>query len=183
LAASISVMPASAGSWPRRSCSVPNVRSNGLAATGARKDACLSTGYAANRPRYARRRIARAPGRPGSDHPDRSRRQLSGVKIMRPAIGVAAHRQAALGEQLLQRPEGRGRALLVDQKRRIDRPVASSSVTMRSGAAGPRGRRAASRPCSVMPGSGRRSRLRRCAPLRAALDASPAQCRCSFSPV
>jgi hypothetical protein len=51
---------------------------------------------------------------------------------MRPAIGVEAHRQAALGEDLLQRPEGRGRVLLVDQKRRIDRPVATSSVTMRS---------------------------------------------------
>jgi hypothetical protein len=60
------------------------------------------------------------------------RRQLSGVKIMRPAIGLEAHRQAALGEDLLQRPEGRGSALLVDQKRRIDRPGASSSVTMRS---------------------------------------------------
>ena len=40
-----------------------------------------------------------------------------GVKIMRPAIGEA-HRQAVLGEHLVQRTEGRGRALLLDQKRR-----------------------------------------------------------------
>jgi hypothetical protein len=47
---------------------------------------------------------------------------LRGVKVMRPAIGVEAHRQAALGEDLLQRPEGRGRTLLLDEKGRIDRP-------------------------------------------------------------
>ena len=43
------------------------------------------------------------------------------VKVMRPAVGVEAHRQAVLAEHLLQRPEGRGRALLRDQKRRVDR--------------------------------------------------------------
>src|ERR1700750_1855607 len=45
-----------------------------------------------------------------------------GVKVMRPAIGVEAHRQAVPAEHLLQRPEGRGRAFLFDEKRRIDRP-------------------------------------------------------------
>ncbi len=45
-----------------------------------------------------------------------------GVKVMRPAIGVEAHRQAVLREHLLERPEGRGRALLLDEKGRIDRP-------------------------------------------------------------
>ncbi len=45
---------------------------------------------------------------------------LSGAEIMRAAIGVEAHRQAVFGKNLLQRPEGRGRALLLDQKRRID---------------------------------------------------------------
>ena len=44
------------------------------------------------------------------------------VKVMRPAIGVEAHRQAVLGEDLLQRPEGRGGSLLLDEKGRIDRP-------------------------------------------------------------
>ena len=44
------------------------------------------------------------------------------VKVVRPAIGVEAHRQAALAEHLLQRPEGRGRALLLGQERRVDRP-------------------------------------------------------------
>ena len=41
---------------------------------------------------------------------------------MRAAVGVEAHRQAVLRENLLQRPEGRGRAFLLDQKGRIDRP-------------------------------------------------------------
>ena len=41
---------------------------------------------------------------------------------MRAAIRIEAHRQAVLGKDLLQRPEGRGRAFLLDQKRRIDRP-------------------------------------------------------------
>jgi hypothetical protein len=44
------------------------------------------------------------------------------VKVVRPAVSVEAHRQAVLAEYLLQRPEGRGRALLRDQERRVDRP-------------------------------------------------------------
>jgi hypothetical protein len=44
------------------------------------------------------------------------------VKVVRPAVGVEAHWQAVLGEELLQRPEGRGRTLLLDEKGRIDRP-------------------------------------------------------------
>src|SRR5271166_1119677 len=46
---------------------------------------------------------------------------LGGVKVVRPAVGVEAHRQAVLAEHLLQRPKGRGRALLLDQERRGDR--------------------------------------------------------------
>ena len=53
---------------------------------------------------------------------DRSRRRFGGAEIVRPAIGVEAHRQAVLRENLVQRPEGRGRALLLDEKGRIDRP-------------------------------------------------------------
>ena len=45
-----------------------------------------------------------------------------GAEIVRAAIGVEAHRQAVLGEHLSQRPEGRGRALLLDEKGRINRP-------------------------------------------------------------
>ena len=41
---------------------------------------------------------------------------------MRAAIGVEAHRQTGLGKDLPERPEGRGCALFLDQKRRIDRP-------------------------------------------------------------
>ena len=41
---------------------------------------------------------------------------------MRAAVGIEAYRQAVLGKDLLERPEGRGRAFLLDQKRRIDRP-------------------------------------------------------------
>ena len=47
---------------------------------------------------------------------------FGGVKVVRPAIGVEAHRQAVLAEHLLQRPEGRGGALLRHQERRVDRP-------------------------------------------------------------
>jgi hypothetical protein len=47
---------------------------------------------------------------------------LGRVEIMRPAIRIEAHRQAMFGENLLQRPEGRGHAFLLDEKRRIDRP-------------------------------------------------------------
>src|SRR5271170_4533431 len=47
---------------------------------------------------------------------------FGGVKVMRAAVGVEAHRQAVLAEHLLQRPEGRGRALLLGQERRVDRP-------------------------------------------------------------
>jgi hypothetical protein len=43
------------------------------------------------------------------------------VKVMRPAIGVEAHRQAMLRKDLVQRLEGRGRAFLLDEKGRIDR--------------------------------------------------------------
>ena len=48
--------------------------------------------------------------------------RLGGVEVMRPAVGVEAHRQAMFGENLLQRPEGRGRPFLLDEERRIDRP-------------------------------------------------------------
>jgi hypothetical protein len=44
-----------------------------------------------------------------------------GAEIVRAAVGVEAHRQAVLGEHLPERPEGRGRAFLFDQERRIDR--------------------------------------------------------------
>src|ERR1700684_2617812 len=42
-------------------------------------------------------------------------------EIVRAAVGVEAHRQAVLGENLPERPEGRGRAFLFDQKGRMDR--------------------------------------------------------------
>ena len=45
---------------------------------------------------------------------------LGGEKVMPAAVGIEAHRQAMLAEHLLQRPESRGRAFLLDQKRRID---------------------------------------------------------------
>ncbi len=53
---------------------------------------------------------------------------LGGVEIMRAAIGVEAHWQIVSAKDLVKRPEARGLALLLDQKRRIDRPVASSKV-------------------------------------------------------
>src|SRR5277367_5902594 len=48
--------------------------------------------------------------------------RLGRAKIMRASIRIEAHRQAGLGKDLFQRPEGRGRAFLLDQERRIDRP-------------------------------------------------------------
>jgi hypothetical protein len=47
---------------------------------------------------------------------------LGGEKVMAAAVGVEAHRQAVLRENLVERPEGRGRSLLLDQEGRIDRP-------------------------------------------------------------
>jgi hypothetical protein len=47
---------------------------------------------------------------------------LGGAKVVRAAVRIEAHRQAVLGENLLQRPEGGGCALLLDKKGRIDRP-------------------------------------------------------------
>ena len=38
------------------------------------------------------------------------------AEIVRTAIRIEAHRQAVLGKDLLQRPEGRGRAFLLDRK-------------------------------------------------------------------
>ena len=48
--------------------------------------------------------------------------RLRRAEIGRAAVGVEAHRQAMLRKDLFQRPEGRGRAFLLDQERRIDRP-------------------------------------------------------------
>src|SRR5271166_6433673 len=47
---------------------------------------------------------------------------LGRQEVMRAAVGVEAHRQPRRAEHLFQRPEGRSRAFLLDQKRRIDRP-------------------------------------------------------------
>src|SRR5580693_6823123 len=41
---------------------------------------------------------------------------------MRAAIRIEAHRQPVLRKHLFQRPEGRGRAFLLDEESRIDRP-------------------------------------------------------------
>src|SRR5215467_5647254 len=51
------------------------------------------------------------------------------TEIMRAAVHVEARPQAVYGENLPARPKGRGRALLLGQKGRIDRPVASSTAT------------------------------------------------------
>src|SRR6202020_753485 len=47
---------------------------------------------------------------------------LGGAEIVRAAVCVEAHRQAVPAEHPLQPPEGRGRAFLLNQKGRIDRP-------------------------------------------------------------
>ena len=102
---------------------------------------------------------------------------------MRAAVGVEAHRQAVLAENLLQRPEGRGRALLFDEKGRIDRPrriVHRHDQVERRLALKPFMARA------VLVQHHPRQRpplaLAPMRPLRA-LGASPVHCRCSFSQV
>ena len=116
--------------------------------------------------------------------------RLGCAEVMRPAVGEEAHRQAVLDKDLLERPEGRGRALLLDEKRRMDRPgrvIQRDTEIKRRLALEPCVARAVPRLrggrlwCSIMPGSGRRSRLRRCAPLRGAFGATPDHCRCSLS--
>src|SRR5271166_3982607 len=47
--------------------------------------------------------------------------RLGGVEVMRPPVRIEAHRQPVRAESLAERPEGRSRAFLLDQKRRIDR--------------------------------------------------------------
>ena len=112
-------------------------------------------------------------------------------KAMRPAIGVEAHRQAMLRKDLVQRPEGRGRAFLLDEKGRIDRPVASSSVTMRSRAGWPSSHscREPSPPSwgqALMQHHARQRPPLALAPMRPLarrLRRDPAHCRCSLSQV
>ena len=66
--------------------------------------------------------LLQSPADLGRMSPDRSRRAFVGAEIMRAAVRIEAHRQAVLRENLLKRAEGRGRAFLLDEKRRIDRP-------------------------------------------------------------
>ena len=109
---------------------------------------------------------------------------LRRLEVMAAAVGVEAHRQAVLRENLFQRPEGRVRPLLLDQKGRIDRAgrvVEGDDQVERGLALEPFVARAVR--CSIIPRSGRRSRLRRCAPLRGAFGAKPFHCRCSLSHV
>ena len=101
-------MPASLSSFGSRSCSVWNARSERPRACGEKAPICSTPNCASARPTWV--------GRPRSISP-----ALVGAEIMRAAVGVEAHRQAMLRKHLLQRPEGRGRALLLDEKRRIDR--------------------------------------------------------------
>jgi len=110
-------------------------------------------------------------------------------EIVAAPVGVEAHRQAVLRKHLAQRPEGRGRAFLLDEKGRMDRP---GRVIQRNneikGGPGPRARRGASRPdAASSPANGRRSRLRRCAPCAAPSEQRPpiadaASARCSHEP-
>src|SRR5690348_15171191 len=51
---------------------------------------------------------------------------LGGEKVMGAAVGVEAHRQAVLGKDLVQRPQGRGRAFLLDEKDRKSTRLNSS---------------------------------------------------------
>ena len=75
--------------------------------------------------------------RPGWDGRGRSRRRLWGCESNAPRGRCRGSSAGRAAEHLLQRPEGRGRALLLHQEHRVDRPVASSMVTIRSSASWP----------------------------------------------
>src|SRR5580698_2289382 len=67
-------------------------------------------------------------------------------EIVAAPVGVEAHRQAVLRKHLAQRPEGRGRAFLFDQKGRIDRSRRVIERDNEIKGAGLRAIRGASRP-------------------------------------
>ena len=105
---------------------------------------------------------------------------------MAAAIGVEAARQTVLRDHLVQRAQGRVRALFGDQKSRVD--LAGGIVQRHDQVE----RRLAIHPfvprpvphfregrlwCSIMPRSGRRGRLRRCAQRRGAAARRPWPCR------
>ena len=135
----------------------------------------------ANRREYARFELLERPSDLGWMTPIDLAASFRGVKIMRPAIGVEADRQAVLGEHLVQRSEGRGRALLLDQKRRIDCPrrvIHGHNQIERSLAFEPCVPRAVL--VQHHPRQRPPLRLRRCAPLRGAFGTTPAHCRCEL---
>jgi len=77
-------------------------------------------------------------------------------------------------EYFAQSPEGRGRALLRDQKAERIALVASSSVTIRSSAGARRARHAAKPSwCSIIPGNGRPRPLATMRPRRLARSSKP----------
>jgi len=71
------------------------------------------------------------------------RPSLKRIGVVRPALGLEAHRQSVCGEHLLERLAGRGRAFHFNQIHRVDLSVASSNVVpgldpgIRSGAGWP----------------------------------------------
>ena len=104
-----------------------------------------------------------------------------GVEVVAAAVGVERTEQALLGDHLGQRPEARGGALLRDQERRVDlarRVVERDHEVERRRGPASQACRAASW-CSSIPGSGRRGRLRRCAPRRGARFTCPEACSAS----
>src|SRR6202050_5057849 len=107
LAASISVMPASLSSLTNRSCSVPK-RPLRTAPRLRRIGANMFDPQLRQRPADLGRTAAIDLA------------GLGGAKVVRAAVRIEAHRQAVLGENLLQRPEGGGCGLLLDKTGRIE---------------------------------------------------------------
>src|ERR1700678_3660139 len=191
LAASAVVIPASLipGSSPGRSCNVWKARSERPSGKGRREGRPSLDGLCGEKAPIGSTpscssALATWVGEPRSISP-----ALVVSEIVAAPVGVEAHRQAVLRKHLAQRPEGRGRAFLLDEKGRMDRP---GRVIQRNneikGGAGPRARRCASRPdAASSPANGRRSRLRRCAPCAAPSEQRPpiadaASARCSHEP-
>jgi hypothetical protein len=115
---------------------------------------------------------------------------FSRVKVMTAAIGIKAQRQAATPEYFQQGPERRNRAFFLDQKRRVNlarRVVHRHHQIKRRSVGQPRVPRGVPRIksggrlwCNIMPGNGRRGRLRRCAPRCSAFGNGFRLCRNAF---
>ena len=96
-------------------------------------------------------------------------------------VRIEAQRQAMRAKHFVQRTERQIRALFLNQKGRIDRVrgIVHGHDQIERGWPPSHACREPSW-CSIMPGNGRRGRLRRCAPRFFAFSSKPFECRNVF---